>query len=160
MSSRLHEKQDLTVTAISPEAEALIAAYQLPDEIPFGEKMAPVMYSAVYRDGAWQPGSLVPFDNVPVNPASTALQFAQQAFEGMKAYRGDHARPVLFRPDMNWRRFARSAKRLSLPVVPSPMFAESCRWACRTQSSVSSTSQLVCVMVPSSRTSVLEVSRF
>jgi len=86
--------------------------------------MAPIMFSAEFHGGVWQPGGLIPFADVPVNPASTALQFGQQAFEGMKAYKGVEAMPHLFRPDMNWRRFARSAARLRMPAVPAPLFAE------------------------------------
>ena len=102
----------------------LLAGYRLPEKIPFGVELAPVMYRAEFRDGRWHPGSLVPFADVPVNPASTALQFGQQAFEGMKAYRSAESGPVLFRPNMNWRRFGRSAERLCMPVVPAALFAE------------------------------------
>ena len=102
----------------------ILADYRLPDELPFGVELAPVMYSAEYRDGAWQAGSLVPFSEVPVNPAATALQFGQQCFEGMKAYKGQHEHPMLFRPDRNWRRFAASAERLMMPAVPARLFAD------------------------------------
>lgn len=121
-----HFTQDLILIYKTADADVanIISSYQLPDEIPFGVEMAPVMFSAEYSGGEWQPGSLVPFAPVPVNPASTALQFAQQAFEGMKAYKGSGSTPTLFRPDMNWRRFARSAERLMMPVVPSALFAE------------------------------------
>lgn len=107
-----------------PDVANIVSSYQLPDEIPFGTEMAPVMFRAEFSGGQWQQGSLVPFADVPVNPASTALQFAQQAFEGMKAYKGSGSSPTLFRPDMNWRRFARSAKRLRMPIVPAALFAE------------------------------------
>jgi len=109
---------------LNDDVAEVIAAYSLPESIPFGTKMAPVMYSAEFSMGAWQKGELVPFADVPVNPASTALQFGQQAFEGMKAYKGAHKTPHLFRPDMNWRRFARSATRLRMPVVPASLFAD------------------------------------
>lgn len=106
------------------EVAELIASYELPDKLTFGTELAPVMYQAEFCDGEWQTGSLVPFANVPVNPAATALQFGQQAFEGMKAYRGAGSTPLLFRPDMNWRRFARSAERLLMPPVPATLFAK------------------------------------
>jgi branched-chain amino acid aminotransferase len=106
------------------DVAGILAGYRLPDKIPFGVELAPVMYRAEFRDDEWQSGSLVPFAEVPVNPASTALQFAQQAFEGMKAYKAASSRPALFRPNLNWRRFARSAKRLRMPVVPATLFAE------------------------------------
>ena len=82
------------------------------------------MYRAEYRGGKWQAGSLVPFAEVTVSPAATALQFAQQAFEGMKAYKAAHPGPALFRPNLNWRRFARSAERLRMPAVPAELFAD------------------------------------
>lgn len=114
----------MTAAIDQSEVADLIAGYRLPEKIPFGAEMAPVMYRAEYSDGAWQPGALVPYADVSVSPASTALQFAQQAFEGMKAYKAAHLRPVLFRPNMNWRRFARSATRLKMPAVPAALFAE------------------------------------
>jgi len=102
----------------------LIASYRPPDKLPFGTELAPVMYRAEFLDGEWQAGSLVPFADIPVNPAATALQFGQQAFEGMKAYRGADSRPLLFRPEMNWQRFVRSAERLLMPPVPAALFAD------------------------------------
>ena len=102
----------------------LLADYRLPDELPFGIELAPVMYRAEFSDGEWQPGSLVPFNDVPVNPAATALQFGQQCFEGMKAFKGKHEQPALFRPERNWLRFAQSARRLMMPAVPEGLFAD------------------------------------
>ena len=114
----------MTAAEINADVADIIAAYKLPEKIPFGTEMAPIMFSAEFSDGTWQPGELIPFADVPVNPASTALQFGQQAFEGMKAYKGVDRTPHLFRPDMNWRRSARSADRLRMPVVPAPLFSE------------------------------------
>lgn len=114
----------MTTAIAESEVAGILAGYRLPEKIPFGVEMAPVMYRAEFRDGEWRSGSLVPFAEVPVNPASTALQFAQQGFEGMKAYKSVSSRPVLFRPNMNWRRFARSAERLRMPVVPPALFAD------------------------------------
>ena len=122
---------NVTSASNEPEVAGILAGYQLPEKIPFGVELAPVMYRAEFRDGKWQAGSLVPFAEVPVNPASTALQFGQQAFEGMKAYQSDSGQPALFRPNMNWRRFARSAQRLRMPVVPPALFADALsRLAC------------------------------
>jgi branched-chain amino acid aminotransferase len=112
-----------TVASTETAVAGILADYRLPAEIPFGVEFAPVMYRADYFDGEWHAGSLVPFADVPVNPAATALQFGQQAFEGMKAYKSTGSRPLLFRPNLNWRRFARSADRLRMPVVPAALFA-------------------------------------
>ena len=120
----MDEDPKMTAAIAKSEVARIIAGYRLPDKIPFGVELAPVMYSAEFCGGEWQSGSLVPFTQVPVNPAATALQFGQQAFEGMKAYKAANSQPVLFRPNMNWRRFARSAERLRMPVVPAALFAD------------------------------------
>ena len=112
----------MTAEARSKDIATILAEYRLPERIPFGAELAPIMFRADFRDGAWQSGELVPFGDVPVNPAATALQFAQQAFEGMKAYQTPQG-PALFRPNLNWQRFSRSARRMLMPVVPAALFA-------------------------------------
>lgn len=109
---------------VESEASNLLATYRLPDTLTFGVELAPVMYRADFRGGHWTDSAIVPFADVPVNPASTALQFGQQAFEGMKAYRVATAYPTLFRPELNFRRLNKSARRLCMPAVPAPIFAE------------------------------------
>ena len=112
------------LSAREADVSKLLADYQLPESLGFGVELAPVMYRADYSDGEWQSGALMPFADVPVNPASTALQFGQQCFEGMKAYQVESANPTLFRPNLNFRRFRKSARRLCMPEVPSSLFAE------------------------------------
>ena len=114
------------VSSAVPQSDVskLLADYRLPDTLAFGAELAPVMYRADYADGQWEDGALVPFADVPVNPASTALQFGQQAFEGMKAYQVEQPTPTLFRPELNFRRFNKSARRLCMPAVPASLFAD------------------------------------
>lgn len=106
------------------DIDGLLAAYRLPDSLGFGVELAPVMYRADFSDGQWHDGTVVPFANVPVNPASTALQFGQQAFEGLKAYQVEQPWPMLFRPNLNFQRFNKSARRLCMPAVPASLFAD------------------------------------
>ena len=109
---------------IQSDIDGLLAEYRLPDSLEFGVELAPVMYRADFADGQWHDGAVVPFANVPVNPASTALQFGQQAFEGMKAYQVEQPKPTLFRPNLNFQRFNKSARRLCMPAVPASLFAD------------------------------------
>lgn len=106
------------------EPSSLLADYRLPGSLEFGVELAPVMYRADFDNGRWDNGAIVPFADIPVNPASTALQFAQQAFEGMKAYQVDRSYPTLFRPDLNFQRLNRSARRICMPPVPASLFAD------------------------------------
>lgn len=112
------------IAELQPDVSQALADYHLPDTLGFGEELAPVMYRADYQDGGWQDGALLPFADVPVNPASTALQFGQQCFEGMKAYQVESDVPVLFRPNLNFQRFRKSARRLCMPPVPESLFAK------------------------------------
>jgi len=110
---------------MSTEAlKTLLNNYQLPTPLGFGQEFAPVMYRADYCDSRWQQGTLQAFGEIRINPAATAVQFAQQAFEGMKAYQVNQATPALFRPEINLRRLNRSAGRLCMPDVPAELFAQ------------------------------------
>ena len=106
------------------DISTLLASYRLPDSLTFGVELAPVMYRADYAGGQWHDGAVVPFTDISLNPASTALQFAQQAFEGMKAYQVNRSNPTLFRPNLNYQRLNESAERLCMPAVPAPLFAD------------------------------------
>jgi branched-chain amino acid aminotransferase len=57
-----------------------------------------------------------------LDPASAVLHYAQEIFEGMKAYRTEQGSIFLFRPEENARRFRNSAERLAMPVMPEELF--------------------------------------
>ena len=115
---------------MNQEISKLISNYKAPDELGFGQVMAPIMFRSDYANGVWQQGNLTAFGPISLNPAATALQFAQQVFEGMKAYCVSQETPFLFRPEMNFNRLNRSAKRLSMPTVPASLFAEALGQMC------------------------------
>jgi branched-chain amino acid aminotransferase len=58
-----------------------------------------------------------------LDPAAAVLHYAQEIFEGMKAYRTEEG-VALFRPEENARRFARSAARMAMPQVPEDLFLQ------------------------------------
>jgi branched-chain amino acid aminotransferase len=67
-----------------------------------------------------------------MDPASPVLHYAQEIFEGLKAYHRPNGGAALFRPEANARRFAASARRLAMPELPEEMFLESIRALVRT----------------------------
>ena len=107
---------------VSQNLTRAIENFQLPDPLGFGRVTGPVMFVADFVDGAWQDGELLTYEPIRLNPAATSLQFAQQCFEGLKAFWIQQDEPALFRPDENARRMARSAERLCMPVVPENLF--------------------------------------
>lgn len=109
---------------IHPDVGAALDRFVLPDELGFGQVFAPIMYRIDYQDRAWGGGELLPYAPIELDPAAKLLHFAQVAFEGLKAYRGEHECPVLFRPQMNARRMNQSAIRLQMPELPEETFVE------------------------------------
>ena len=68
-----------------------------------------------------------PYGPFQLDPAAAVLHYAQEIFEGMKAYRHADGSIWTFRPEANAARFARSARRLALPELPEADFIESLR---------------------------------
>ncbi|KAJ3838372.1 aminotransferase [Lentinula raphanica] len=64
----------------------------------------------------WGIPKIEPYAPLSLEPSSTVLHYAQTLFEGMKAYRDEHGKVTLFRPDMNMKRMNTSAERVSLPT--------------------------------------------
>ena len=75
-------------------------------------------------DQGWHDARIVPFGPIAMDPASMVLHYAQETFEGLKAYRTKDNRILLFRPEMNARRFANSNRRLCMPEVSEEDFVE------------------------------------
>ena len=110
--------------AIAPGVAAALAAYRLPEKLGFGQVLAPVMYGCDWADGHWGRGELLPYGLIQIAPGARALHYGEFVFEGLKAYRAGTDWPNLFRPLENCRRLARSAQRLTMPVVPEALFLE------------------------------------
>lgn len=81
-------------------------------------------YVANYKDGKWGKGGLTEDANVVINECAGILQYCQEVFEGLKAYKTVDGRVVTFRPDMNAKRMQDSAERLAMPPVSTEMFLE------------------------------------
>src|SRR5262245_21619866 len=76
----------------------------------FGRYFTDHMARAVWTQGeGWQDSEVIPFGPIPMHPASAVLHYAQEIFEGMKAYRHADGSIWSFRPEANGERFARSA---------------------------------------------------
>jgi branched-chain amino acid aminotransferase len=63
----------------------------------------------------WHAPTIVPYGPMELSPAASSLHYALQCFEGMKAYKNADGEALLFRPDMNMKRFEKSMARLHMP---------------------------------------------
>jgi branched-chain amino acid aminotransferase len=95
--------------------------------VPFSSVFSDHMFSAEFQNGRWSDGLIHPYGPIPVAPSISALHYGISVFDGMKAHKSAHERPLLFRPGENARRLQRSAARLAMPVVPESLFLEGLR---------------------------------
>ncbi|MFA6748936.1 MAG: branched-chain amino acid aminotransferase [Candidatus Riflebacteria bacterium] len=77
------------------------------------------------EEDGWHNPTIKPFTSFEVAPSSLVLHYAQEIFEGLKAFKGVDGKIRLFRPDMNAKRFNRSAERLCMPNFLENDFLES-----------------------------------
>ncbi|MBX4335534.1 branched-chain amino acid aminotransferase [Bartonella raoultii] len=76
------------------------------------------------QDKGWHNATISQYKSLEINPASSVLHYAQEIFEGLKAYRAKDGRILLFRPDANAQRFIESAQRLAMPELPKDIFLD------------------------------------
>jgi branched-chain amino acid aminotransferase len=74
------------------------------------------------EEKGWHGAAVVPYGPIPLDPAASVLHYAQEIFEGLKAYRHPDGSMALFRPDANAARLNRSAERLAMPELPPELF--------------------------------------
>lgn len=94
----------------------------------FGSHFTDHMVTATWTKGeGWHDGQVRPFGPLQVSPAAAVLHYAQEVFEGMKAYRHADGSVWTFRPDRNAARMSRSCERLALPQITEEDFVAAIR---------------------------------
>ena len=92
------------------------------DNIPFGRVFSDHMLVMDYKNGKWEEPEIIPFGDMVLHPAVSAIHYGQSIFEGMKAYRTVDGEPVIFRPEMNAKRFRKSAHRMCMADISEDLF--------------------------------------
>ena len=92
----------------------------------FGKQFSDHMVVATWTtDQGWHDGKVVPYGPLQLDPAAAVLHYAQEIFEGLKAFRHEDGSVWAFRPEANAARMARSAHRLALPELSEADFIDS-----------------------------------
>lgn len=92
----------------------------------FGTIFTDHMVTIKYSEAAgWHDARLHARGPISIDPATAVLHYAQEIFEGMKAYKLADGAMALFRPEANAARFNRSARRMAMPDLPEALFLES-----------------------------------
>lgn len=81
------------------------------------------MFVMEYNQGqGWHDPKIVPYGPICLDPSAMVFHYAQEMFEGLKAYHTEDGRTLLFRPDRNIARAENSCRRLCIPPVPADDF--------------------------------------
>jgi branched-chain amino acid aminotransferase len=115
---------DITVTpSASPRSDAEVA--EILANPGFGTFFTDHMLTVEWTPGqGWHAARIEAYGPLSVDPASAVLHYAQEIFEGMKAYRHDDGSIWTFRPGENAQRMTRSCHRLALPVLHPEDFVQ------------------------------------
>ena len=91
----------------------------------FGNFFTDHMFLMDYHVGqGWHDPRIVPYGPLSLEPSAMVFHYAQEVFEGMKAYRTPDGGVQLFRPYDNARRMNDSNERLCIPTIPEDLFVE------------------------------------
>jgi len=112
---------EIKVLPLPPEAKK--KKYTDESQLGFGKIFTDRLFIVEWKTGqGWVDARIEPYAPFALDPACTVLHYAQEIFEGLKAYRWKDGSVALFRPEMNARRFNRSADRMCMPEVPEELF--------------------------------------
>ncbi|MDD3165503.1 MAG: branched-chain amino acid aminotransferase [Oscillospiraceae bacterium] len=94
-------------------------------KLGFGQVMSDHMFLMNYTEGrGWHDARVTPYAPLPMDPSCMVLHYAQEVFEGMKAYRWADGSVHLFRPEENAKRLQDSSDRLCIPQIPVDDFVQ------------------------------------
>jgi branched-chain amino acid aminotransferase len=91
----------------------------------FGVHFSDHMFTTEWTpERGWHDARITPYGPISLDPATAVLHYAQEIFEGMKAYRHDDGSIWTFRPEANAQRMVNSSHRLALPVLEVDDFVQ------------------------------------
>ena len=96
-------------------------------EIPFGYMKTDYNVRCCYRDGKWGEIEISSSEMINIHMAATCLHYGQEAFEGLKAFRGKDGKIRVFRMDENAKRLQSSSRAILMPEFPVEKFEEAVR---------------------------------
>lgn len=92
--------------------------------LPFGYLKTDYNVRYTWKNGRWDEGVLSADETIPMHIAATCLHYGQECFEGLKAFETKSGDVVVFRPDENAKRIARSCHKIYMEPVPEELFLQ------------------------------------
>jgi branched-chain amino acid aminotransferase len=98
------------------------------NNLGFGRHFSDHMFIMDYTEGkGWHDPRIVPYAPLQTDPATMVLHYGQSVFEGLKAYKSDDGRILLFRPEKNMERLNVSNERLCIPLIDEELAVEAAK---------------------------------
>lgn len=100
---------------------------QKPDQsnLSFGTIFSDHMFELTYdSEKGWYDGKIIPYGPIELEPSAMVFHYGQEMFEGLKAYRTDNGRILLFRPEKNAERTNVTNERLCMPQMDVELMVE------------------------------------
>ncbi len=95
------------------------------DNLKFGIEFTDHMFVMEYsEEKGWHDGQIMPYGPISLDPSSMVFHYGQEMFEGLKAYRTQDDRVLLFRPNMNAKRTNNTNQRLCIPIIDETLFVD------------------------------------
>lgn len=102
-------------------------------KLGFGNYYTDHMFMMNYDEGeGWHNPRIIPYGPISLEPSAMCLHYAQEVFEGLKAYRTESGRIQLFRPEKNMERLNLSNRRLCIPEIDEEFAVEAIKELVRT----------------------------
>ncbi|MFH1026441.1 MAG: branched-chain amino acid aminotransferase, partial [Pseudomonadota bacterium] len=115
----------MDIKVLSLPAEKMKQKTRDESQLGFGKLFTDRMLMIEWKTGqGWCDARIEPYAPFVLDPACTVFHYAQEIFEGLKAYKWPDGQVALFRPEMNARRFNQSADRLCMPDLPEELFVD------------------------------------
>ncbi|MCR5268156.1 MAG: branched-chain amino acid aminotransferase [Lachnospiraceae bacterium] len=93
--------------------------------LKFGTIFTDHMFVMNYETGkGWHDARIVPYQPLTLDPSAMVFHYGQEMFEGLKAYKADDGRTLLFRPDKNIERANNTNRRICIPEIPADDFLQ------------------------------------
>lgn len=101
----------------------------------FGSIFTDHMFVMDYVDGlGWIDPRIIPYGPLSMDPSSMVFHYGQEMFEGLKAYKTDEGKVLLFRPDKNIERANNTNERICIPQIPEEDFLQALKEVVKTDS--------------------------
>ena len=98
------------------------------DALGFGVHFTDHMFVMDYTEGiGWHDATIMTYGPIELMPSAMVLHYAQEVFEGMKAYKTPNGETQLFRPQENFKRMNRSNERMCIPQIDEAFVLEALR---------------------------------